>query len=304
MTPDAKVAGWACRQNGIVTHQQALEAGLTNRAIQVRVSTGRWIRLRRGVYVVAGTPQDERQVVLAACLAAGPEALVAHLSAGRLWGLALPRPAAIELVGPRRRLEGVVSHSSITLVASDRARLGAVPITSPARTLVDASGSVTPDRLGEVVDDALRRGLVRLEELRRCHERVDTGPGRRPTLAMREVLVRRQPGYSAGDSLREADIVQLLAASGLPAPVLGHRIRVGRRTYKLDIAWPEAMLCIEFDGWDTHRTYTAFHRDRQRGRRIVASGWTLLPVTAQTDLHELIGDVTRILDLSWRASTA
>jgi hypothetical protein len=77
--------------------------------------------------------------------------------------------------------------------------------------------------------------------------------------------------------------------------VLGHRVRIGRHTYELDIAWPEAMACIEFDGWDTHRTFTAFHADRQRLRRIVAAGWTVVPATARTDVHELIGDVTRLV---------
>jgi very-short-patch-repair endonuclease len=293
MTVDATVAAIAVRQHGLVSREQALRAGLTPRMIQVRIAQGRWILVRRGVYLIAGSPPSERQAVLAACLASAGTA--SHLTAASLWGLDLPAPHRIEVVGSRVRLAGVRSHRSETLIAADRTRLGAISLTNPARTMVDCAGAVAPHLLGAVVDDALRRGLVKLEALRRCHERIDTGPGRRHVVAMREVLAKRAPGYSAGDSERELDIVRLLADAHLPAPVLGQRVRIGKRTYKLDISWPEALLAIEFDGWATHKGFTAFHRDRNRIRRIITTGWTVLPVTAETDLHELVGDVTHML---------
>lgn len=293
MSADARIARIAQVQHGLITIEQSLDAGLTSSGVGRRAASGRWVPKRRGVYAIAGTPPSERQEVLAVVLATN--GCASHTTAARLWGLQFPRSAQIHVLGRFARLDGVVAHRSATLVDADVSRLGGIPLTSPARTIVDCSGTVPLAQLGAVVDDALRRGLVRLEELRRCHERVATGPGRRPTVALRSVLLERAPGYEAGDSQREADIVRLLANSGLPAPVLGHRVTIGRHRYKLDIAWPEARLAIEFDGWDIHRTFTAFHRDRQRGRRIASAGWTILPVTAHTDLHELIGDVTRLL---------
>lgn len=300
MGTDALIARIAQHQNGLVTRTQAQAAGLTPRMIQVRISSGRWVVRRRGVYAIGGVPETERQVILAASLACG--GVASHLTAAKLWGLDLPQPTAIELIGSSTRLAGVRAHRSSTLERTDLASIGAIRVTGPARTLVDCSDAVPASELGAVVDDALRRGLVRLEQLRACHERIDTGPGRRPTVAMREVLAARTPGYGAGDSGREADIVRLLAAAGFPAPVLGHRVKVGGRTYKLDISWPESMAGIEFDGWATHKTFTAFHGDRNRLRRLVAKGWRILLVTAQTDLHELIGDVGTLL--SARSATA
>lgn len=302
MGPDAVIAELARSQHGLVTRRQALLTGLSEKAIEHRLATGRWVVKRRGVYAIAGVPDSERQTVLAVNLATG--GVASHLTAASLWGLQLPTPDAVHIIGRHARLEGVRAHTSVTLEPGDIWQLGAIDLTSPARTLVDSAATVPSLRLGAVVDDTLRRGLVRLADLRACHERVDTGPGRRPTVAMRDALQERRPGYAAGDSQREADIVRLLARSGLPAPVLGHRVRIGRFTYKLDIAWPEFLVCIEFDGWETHRTFTAFHGDRQRGRRIAATGWTILPVTSKTDLHELIGDLTRLLVLSSRSTPA
>jgi hypothetical protein len=156
---------------------------------------------------------------------------------------------------------------------------------------------VGPDQLGRIVDDALRRRLVTLADLRSCHARIATGPGRRSTVALREVLDERVAGYQPGDSPPEADVVRLLTRAGLPAPVLGHRVRIGAWRYRLDIAWPEAMLAIEHDGWDTHRTFSAFHGDRQRLRRLTAAGWTVLPATARTNLSELVADVDKLLSV-------
>ena len=248
---------------------------------------------RPGVYGIAGAPPSERQEVLAVCL---ERPLVAsHLTAAHLWGLQLPRPTEIEVVGPRVALPGVRSHQSSTLVARDVARLGALRLTGPARTLVDCSGRVPPERLGPVVDDALRRGLVQLRALHEVFGRVATGPGRRATVAMRQVLAERGAGYDPGDSIRELALLDRLTAAGLPAPVLGQRVRIGRSTYKLDIAWPEHRAGLEYDSWAFHRGFTPFHRDRQKLRRLTAAGWRILPVTSQTDLAELVAELRPIL---------
>lgn len=302
MHADGVIARLASRHEGLVTHEQALAAGLSDDAIAHRVASGRWLRLRRGVYGIGGAPPTERQAVLAACLAA--EGVASHLTAARLWGLELPPPDAIEVVGTRRRLDGVRSHRTGSLTEDDVSRLGAIPLTSVARTLVDCSGCVPPWRLGVVVDDALRRRLVTLPALRAVHERVATGPGRRPTVAMRVVLAERAGAYATGESAAEIDLVRQLAAAGLPAPVLGQRVRVGRRTYKLDIAWPEWRLGLEWDSWEFHRSFSSFHADRQRLRRLTAAGWTILPLTSRTDVGEVIAEIVTLRSVSGRSHPA
>jgi very-short-patch-repair endonuclease len=302
MDADLEVAAIARRHHGAVARVQALACGMTDGMIRSRHRTGRWERSRAGVYVFAGVPPSHRQSVLVALLAAGAGAVASHLTAASLWGLRFPEPDAIHLTGRQVRLEGVVGHRTSTLDPVDVTVLGAIPILSAARTIVSCSGTVGLERLGEIVDDALRRRLVTLADLRSCHERIATGPGRRPTVALRQVLAQRVVGYQPGDSQPEADLVRVLANAGLPAPVLGHRVRIGTWRYRLDIAWPEAMLGLEHDGWDTHRTFTAFHGDRQRLRRLTAAGWTILPVTAKTRLDELIADVDNLLSV--RAAVA
>ena len=292
---DALVGRQAMYQHGLITRDQALALGGTGPMVAVRRRSGRWDVERRGVYAIAGTPPSLRRSVLGALLAVGAGSVASHLTAAQLWGLSFPAPDAIEITGRHARLDGVVAHRTTTLAPADVTVLGAIPILSPARTIVACSGRVPPFRLGAVVDDALRRGIVSLAALRDCHSRVTTGPGRRHTVALRHVLAERDPGYSAGDSPPEADLVRLLATANLPAPVLGHGVRIGRWRYRLDIAWPEALLALEHDGWEAHRTFTAFHGDRQRLRRLITAGWTILPVTAHTDRIELVRDVASLL---------
>lgn len=298
---DRAVAHLAVRQHGLVTRGQARQCGMSDNAIAGRLAAGRWRRVRTGVFVINGTPPSWEQQVHAACLAVGPSAVASDLTAGRLWGMLLPEPRIIEVVTPpgrQARLSGVRHHRRSTLHPTDVAGHGGIPVTSSARTLVDVGGRLPHQRLERAVNDALRRKLVRLEDLRTCHERVDTGPGRRPTVAMRSIMAERAPGFDPGGSDRELWVMKVLARAGLPPPVQQHRVHLGDRYYDLDLAYPPEWIALEFDGWDAHGTFLAFHGDRQRTRRLVAAGWRVLPITARTTPAELVADVTAALSLS------
>lgn len=306
MSRDEVVARLAERQHGLITREQARRVGLSEGEIAWRLASGRWRRVRKGVFAIAGAPPSREQAILGACLIS-EGAVASHLTAGWLWGLQVPESSGIHVTTPpgiRLRHEGIVHHRRSPLALADLIRCKGIPVTTPARTLVDTSGLVRPGRLGSVVDDALRRKLVTLADLRACHFRVDTGPGRRITVALRHVLAERQPGYDPGGSDRELWVKQVLVAAGLPVPVQQHRVWIGSRWFDLDLAYPPDLVGLEFDGWDTHGTFTAFHRDRERTRLLVALGWTMLPVTAKTRPTDLVRDVRAALALSGHSRTA
>ncbi len=303
MSIDLIIARLAARQHGLVTRGQAHASGMTDNAIAGRLATGRWRRVGNGVFVINGTPPSWEQQVRAACLAVGNVAVASDLTAGRLWGMLLPAPQVIEVATPPQRharLAGVRHHRRSTLHPTDVTRHRGIPVTSSARTLVDISGRVLHGQLGEAVNDALRRKLVRVEDLRACHERIDTGPGRRATVAMRTIMAERAPGFDPGGSDRELWVMKVLARAGVRPPVQQHRVHLGDRHYDLDLAYPPELVALEFDGWDAHGTFLAFHGDRQRIRRLAAAGWRVLPITARTTPAELVGDVTAALSLSVR----
>jgi very-short-patch-repair endonuclease len=69
-------------------------------------------------------------------------------------------------------------------------------------------------------------------------------------------------------------------------------VRVAGRSFRLDLAYPELKLAIELDGWDIHRTRTAFDDDRWRANLLVAAGWTLLRFTSRSTEREIVDCVT------------
>jgi hypothetical protein len=116
---DVELAGIAARQEGLVTRPQA-RAHLSRKRLENRLSTGRLVPVRWGVYRYAGAPPTPWQELRAACLAAGPGAVASHRSAAVLWGL----PAVVceqpEITVPWPqwpRLPGVRSHQSTRLPA-------------------------------------------------------------------------------------------------------------------------------------------------------------------------------------------
>ena len=281
----------AARQHGLVTREQARAAGLSNHQVDGRLRSGRWTTPRRGVIQVLGAPFTEEQSIMAVCLLAGRAAVASHLTAARLWRLLLPDPERLEVTTPpgrRVRVEGVRQHRTPVLAREEVYRLRGIPVTTVARTLVDCSSRVRAGALGPVVDDALRRKLVRLPELVRSH-------ARRHTAGMAKVLAERGAGHDPGGSERELQVGRTLVAAGLPPPVAQHEVVVAGRTFRLDHAYPADRIAIEFDGWEAHGTFEAFHTDRERARLLVAAGWRLVLVTARTTPSDLVRDVGALL---------
>jgi very-short-patch-repair endonuclease len=270
------------RQFGLITRVQALECGLTPRQIAWLVTRGRWRVVRPDVYEVAGSPPTWEQSVLAAVLAGGEGVAVSHGTAGRLRTLKHALGDDLEIVGPlgrHKRLDGVVGHRSGALFDSDLTVYRSIPTTTVARTLIDVSGRLSERQLGQAIDDALRRRILDLGDLRRTAGRLGSAPGR----SMRKVhraLALRLPGYDPLDSDLETRALRVIAAAGLPVPRQQHPIMLAGVEVHLDLAYPDARLAIELDGWDWHRGRSAFDDDRWRDAELVKLRWMNLRLTA------------------------
>ncbi len=150
----------AARQLGLVTADQLHGIGFGRAGRECALKSRRLHPVRKGVYRLAGVVPTWETAVLAAALAAGPEAVASHLSAAHLWGLfdgpeIAGARAAIHVTAPgQHRLSGVRFHRG-SLDSRERARHRSVPITTPARTLFDLASIVSAEQLGRCTDDAL-----------------------------------------------------------------------------------------------------------------------------------------------------
>jgi very-short-patch-repair endonuclease len=171
-------------------------------------------------------------------------------------------------------LRGVVVHRS-PLVAADIGWRGPIPVTRPARTLLDLAG-VAPRLVEGALDDAVVRGLTTLGAVGRMLDRTG-GNGRTGTSLLRELVAARSAGQAPTESPLEDRLVDLLRRQGLPEPVRQHEVTVpDGGVVRLDLAYPHVKVGIEADGRVWHSGRADFTRDRQRANRLAHAGWTLL----------------------------
>jgi len=277
-TPEVRLGRSAARRYSVFSRTEALEAGLSAKAIRVRLDRGLWIRLHAGLYVPSVIAIGWQQRLMGASLACGPEAVASHHSAALIWGLSEAEAGLPEVTVPTsapRRRRGVVVHRS---ARSDGVFHRQFRVTHPMRTIVDVACSAPDDVVEEIVDRAHVRGLIDVERFRRYLD--DPFNATKPGSGLvREVIRARDPSRPVESEIETA-LFRLLGRAGLPRPVLQFvvRTRTGRR--RLDFAYPDRRLAIEMDGYSFHGGRRAFESDRVRQNELEELGWNVLRFTA------------------------
>jgi len=293
-TVDVQLIRLAAGQYSLADHDQLLELGMTPRQLQDRAAAGLLITVHRGVYRLPGTPVSPEQEALAACLAAGPGAVASHRSAAALWrlrGVEAPRAEITVRGSACPSLLSVTVHRTDRLDPADVSRACRVPVTSPARTLLDL-GAVSPAWVVEpALEDALMRGLVTFPLLTATLARL-CGPGRRGAGVLRRLVHERDPATAPTESVLEDRLLTVLRRAGLPEPVRQHRVGGVR----LDFAYPEVRLGIEADSRIWHGARTDVQRNSDKANVLVARGWRVLHFTwsdVRLRADHVLGEVGR-----------
>ncbi|HEU4656380.1 MAG TPA: type IV toxin-antitoxin system AbiEi family antitoxin domain-containing protein [Capillimicrobium sp.] len=269
-----RVARVAAAQDGVLSTRDLLAAGLSRAAISRWLAAGRLVRIHRGVYAyghAALTPNGRR---LAAVLACGPGAVLSHRSAAAAWGLLTthrPRFDVITAGAAGRALDGIDAHRC-RLHPSERTMLGALPITTVARTIVDLAAVESQARLERAIVAAERAALLDLREIDAI---VARAPRRRGTRRLRAALAAYRPEHAWTRSELERATLALIERHGLPRPsvnalVAGHEV---------DLHWPGDALVVELDTLGTHGGAAAFHGDRARDQDLTAAGQRVIRLT-------------------------
>lgn len=285
----------ASRQLALVTTVQLDEVGCGRGRREKWLETGRLKRVRRGVYMLPGVAATWEAAVLAAALAAGPHAVVSHLTAAHLWQLfdgPPPEPVqpSIHITTPwLHHLAGVQLHRC-RLDDRERTRYRSIPVTTPARTLFDLATVLDADQLGRCVDEALRRRLVTISELGRLFQH-RAGAGRRRLRPLRAVLADRLPGFDPGANTWEQRMDRQWERLGLPASRRQYWVNVAGGRRRLDRAIPELKLAVEWVGKAQHSLDGRFARDRLRISDLVQAGWDVIEVTPEWSPHRIYATV-------------
>jgi len=273
----------ALPQNGLVTSRQLAALGYKPRRTQRLVESGVLVPVRRGVYRLWGATPSWRLYAMAAVLAAGIGAVLSHRSAGVLWGLIDQHDESqpLEITTTSNcRLEGVRAHRADIGRREVTKRFG-IPVTTAERTMLDLAASIEAVELGRLCDEALRRRILTTEKLRvvvNSHQ----GPGRRKLKPARAVLSERIPGYDPGANDWELRMDRMWDRLGLPPAKRQYRVRIGRRTYRVDRAIVDLRIAVEWNGFDPHGRRGNMDRDSDRRAALAAAGWYPLDFTSRS----------------------
>ena len=268
-------------QSGVVSRQQAHEAGWTDEAIGRRLRSGAWQRLQRGTYATfSGIPSREARL-WAAVLRAGPGAALSHETAAELHHLTDKTGSKIHISVPDERnpgklrpIRGVVIHRSRGLVAEWQPPWQ-LPRTSVEDTVLDLIGGARnfDDAYGWI-SAAVGRRLTTPEMLGQA---LSTRPRMRWRGWVGAALKDAAEGIHSPLERRYVHGVE--RAHGLPAARRQAKRRGGSGLRYLDNLYEAYGLCVELDGAAAHPDEGRWRDTRRdnvnqvQGARTMRYGW-------------------------------
>jgi hypothetical protein len=279
---DNRLFAFAADHHAVFKGAHARVCGLTDRQIEGRIALGLWQRLYDDVYVTAGAPLSWKGALLAACWAGGFRAAASHRSAAALWGLAGGRRSIVEVTCPRWRRaqhEGLLVHETKTLEGVDIAEVEGIPVTTPERTLLDL-GAVCHESVVEMaLDKAEHRRLVTRASVQTTLDRLGKS-GRNGVGTLRRLLAPHGRERRAPESEMETALIQCLRRNGWPDPIPQFEIhQTGKFVARVDAAYPEWRIAIEYQSNEYHSGRLASQRDNDRRLRIIAARWFPIEAT-------------------------
>jgi len=261
------------RQGGVVTSAQALTF-LTRRGLESELKHGPLQKIWYGIY--SDRELSAELQLRGLDLATGTTVAVCLGTAAAAYGFDTEEPVDLHVLNPTghqlRSADGLVVHRREGAPLSE---IDGRPATAPAWTAIEVARSLRRPRALATLDAALRSGTCTRGELQRAALRQ---AGRRGIVAVRDLLPLADP---RADSEMESESRLMMIDGGLPLPVLQYPI-VDRdhRTWRVDFAWPEQRLAVEYDGVVWHEGPEAFAYERQRRAALQEVGWVVIPLIA------------------------
>lgn len=248
------------------------------------VSSGRWQRPVRGVYVTHNGPLSTIDRLEVALAGSPPGAVLAGGTALTVDGLEGFEPSAVHVAIPegsdRPRVPGVVTHWSTRLDDSDVHPARTPRRTRTQRSVIDLASWAASDRYARAaVLASFQQGLVEATGMHRALDRRSTV--RRAGL-VRESVLDAEGGLQ---SLPELDFDDLVILAGLPTPTRQRAVRGPNGRYHLDVEWEELGVAVEVHGLP-HHGVVQWSQDLIRANEVVIAGPRLLVFTSYVVRHE------------------
>ena len=244
------------RLTRIMLRGELIDAGWTDRGIARMVKGGIWVKIRRGAYAVR---KDWRRLdtagrhvvhTRAVMRQANTEVVASHVSGlmfhdGPTWGLDLSSVHVTRTDGRAGRAEAGVSQHRGKILEGDVVQRIGFPVMAASRLGLEITTVADTEAALVAVNHLLHTRATTLEEMQSRYKRgIDCWAGTLSTDIVLRLADRRieSPG--------ESRVLYLCYLYGLPAPEPQYKVRdrSGKVVARVDFAWPELGLFIEFDG--------------------------------------------------------
>jgi len=235
----------------------------------------------RGVYCPSDLPDDLQVRAASAALVVPSHVVVGDLSAAWLWGIdlhepderfAVPRLELFALRGKQPVGRAEVRRGERDLKPHEIVRLHGVNVTSAPRTAVDIACLDGRLRAMAALDAFMRVCGVTQTDLRCTVARFK---GRRGVRQARELIPLASP---LPESHPESWVRLMIRDAGLGDPVIQFEVRDGGVVrYRLDLAFPQWRIAIEYDGEEFHGPDQKVRDDRRRAW-LRSRGWCVIVV--------------------------
>jgi hypothetical protein len=255
---------------GLATTEQLL-ATMSYRTLARRIQAGKVIRVWHGVYAQETPNTIDR---LAALDVLSRKFIVACMNtAAELHGFGTEKDGRIHILDPCVRMRPSSELMVHQRIGAPLERVHGRLATAPAWTAVELARTLRRPRALAVLDAALFNKCCKSADLCKA---IDKQKGRRGIVKVRE-LVEYVDGRSESPLESEARLVFI--DGGLPMPELQYEIvdKCGK-LWRVDFAWPQAMVVAEYESMEWHATPDALRHDRMKVARLQECGWTSIPM--------------------------
>jgi very-short-patch-repair endonuclease len=281
-------------QRGRIAFRQLRAIGVAPASVDWLVTKRHLFPSLRCVFLVGHTARTELGAETDAVLSVRDGGVLSHWSAAALWGLWTPLPKVVDVTVDSSNAAtnpGVRVHRSRILESQDLRVKQGIPVSSPARTLLDIAPTAT-DRQLEVAFD---RGIAE-RTLSPSHvaDVLSRAGGHRGRARLAALLDQEQGASTMTRSDAEERMLALLRDAGLPAP----RVNAPFGPWELDFYWPEARFVVEVDSHKYHSSRYRFERDRRKDNDLRRADIEVMR-TVRREItersHALVADVARAL---------
>lgn len=273
---------------GLATREQLLSV-MSRRMLAAHVKTGAIVRVWHGAYALS--PPDVHGRLAGLDLTTGKAIVACMATAAQLYGFDTEKENRIHILDPGVRMRPTAGLMVHQRVGAPLRRVGGRLSTAPAWTAVEIARTLRRPRALATLDAALHCKACTIHELDTA---IREQKGRRGIVKVRELMAHAD---WRAESPMESEARLVFIDGGLPKPDLQYEIidRCGD-LWRVDFAWPDAMVVAEYESMEWHASPESLKHDRIKTSRLQECGYTVVPIVVDDVRNRPFDLVVRIFN--------